>query len=61
LDAARPSALLETLNLQDLSHAAIQQALQSARGNVSQAARQLGISRQTIYRKLDGSASRQPS
>ena len=61
LAPARPSALLETLSLQDLSHAAIQQALQSARGNVSQAARQLGISRQTIYRKLDGSASRQPS
>lgn len=50
-----------TLNLQELSHAAIQQALQSTRGNVTQAARQLGISRQTIYRKLEASAARQPS
>jgi len=49
-----------TLNLQELSHAAIQQALQSTRGNVTQAARQLGISRQTIYRKLEGCAARQP-
>ena len=40
------------LSLQQLSHAAIDQALQAARGNMSQAARQLGISRQTLYRKL---------
>ena len=39
-------------SLQALSHAAIAQALQAACGNVSQAARQLGISRQTLYRKL---------
>ena len=47
---APPSAL----NLQQLSQAAIDQALQAARGNMSQAARQLGISRQTLYRKLGG-------
>ena len=40
------------LSLQQLSNAAIDQALQAARGNMSQAARQLGISRQTLYRKL---------
>ncbi|PTT20692.1 sigma-54-dependent Fis family transcriptional regulator [Acidovorax sp. HMWF029] len=40
------------LNLQQLSRAAIDQALQAARGNMSQAARQLGISRQTLYRKM---------
>ncbi|MBY0409751.1 MAG: sigma-54-dependent Fis family transcriptional regulator [Burkholderiaceae bacterium] len=40
------------LNLHQLSSAAIDQALQTARGNMSQAARQLGISRQTLYRKL---------
>ena len=39
-------------NLQQLSRKAIQQALENARGNVSAAARQLGISRQTLYRKL---------
>ena len=40
------------MSLQQLSDAAIDQALQAARGNMSQAARQLGISRQTLYRKL---------
>ena len=40
------------LNLHQLSSVAIDQALQTARGNLSQAARQLGISRQTLYRKL---------
>ncbi len=40
------------LSLQQLSTAAIDQALQAARGNMSLAARQLGISRQTLYRKL---------
>ncbi len=48
----RPVPAAEMLSLQELSSAAIDQALQSARGNVSQAARQLGISRQTLYRKL---------
>ena len=38
--------------IRDRSQAAIDQALQAARGNMSQAARQLGISRQTLYRKL---------
>lgn len=39
-------------NLSELSHSAIQHALESCRGNVSHAARLLGISRQTLYRKL---------
>lgn len=39
-------------NLHDLSQKAIVHALENARGNVSAAARQLGISRQTLYRKL---------
>ncbi len=40
-------------NLQQLSHIAIRQALESSNGNMSQAARRLGISRQTLYRKLE--------
>ena len=52
LTTPRPVPAAAVLNLQELSSAAIDQALQSARGNVSQAARQLGISRQTLYRKL---------
>jgi sigma-54 dependent transcriptional regulator, acetoin dehydrogenase operon transcriptional activator AcoR len=39
-------------NLAKMSMVAIQDALESTRGNVSIAARQLGISRQTLYRKL---------
>jgi transcriptional regulator of acetoin/glycerol metabolism len=39
-------------SLAQLSHAAMRQALERSAGNVSQAARHLGISRQTLYRKL---------
>jgi transcriptional regulator of acetoin/glycerol metabolism len=42
-------------SLHALSQAAIQQTLETTRGNVSLAARLLGISRQTLYRKLAGS------
>ena len=40
-------------NLQALGRAAIQQALDSSAGNRSKAAKLLGISRQTLYRKLN--------
>ncbi len=40
-------------NLEQLSRNAIEQALASSRGNISQAARSLGISRQTLYRKIN--------
>jgi transcriptional regulator of acetoin/glycerol metabolism len=40
-------------NLQAMSQEAIRQALESSRGNVSLAARTLGISRQTLYRKMN--------
>jgi len=39
-------------NLAEISRSAIQHALEASRGNLSAAARQLGISRQTLYRKL---------
>lgn len=39
-------------SLKELSHSAIQQALEKSCGNVSLAARTLGISRQTLYRKM---------
>lgn len=39
-------------NLDELSMKAINQALENCRGNVTAAARQLGISRQTLYRRL---------
>ncbi len=53
-----PTAVRVPQSLQALSHAAIQQALEATRGNVSLAARQLGISRQTLYRKLNAVSSR---
>ncbi|MBK9018525.1 MAG: sigma-54-dependent Fis family transcriptional regulator [Sulfuritalea sp.] len=40
-------------NLRELSRSAVRQALEGSRGNVSEAARRLGISRQTLYRKLN--------
>ena len=39
-------------NLRDVSARAVQLALENTRGNVSAAARALGISRQTLYRKI---------
>ena len=50
--APEAAAILPATNLKSLSHAAIAQTLQQCRGNVSQAAKQLGISRQTMYRRL---------
>ena len=40
-------------NLEELSRNAIRRAVESSGGNISQAARSLGISRQTLYRKLN--------
>ncbi len=48
---AAPVATLAT-SLADLSRAAIDRVLAQERGNVSAAARRLGISRNTLYRKL---------
>lgn len=50
LDSKLPQSPAQ--NLEQLSRKAIAQALENARGNISAAARQLGISRQTLYRKL---------
>ena len=41
-----------TLPLRDVETGLIRQAVEAARGNVAQAARNLGISRATVYRKL---------
>jgi transcriptional regulator of acetoin/glycerol metabolism len=42
-----------TQSLRALSTVAIQQTLEGSRGNISEAARRLGISRQTLYRKIN--------
>lgn len=45
-----------TRSLREVEADVIRQAIQEARGNVASAARSLGISRATIYRKLGGNA-----
>jgi DNA-binding NtrC family response regulator len=46
-------SLSGTLNLRELEREAIQQAVALSQGNLSEAARQLGIARNTLYRKLN--------
>ncbi len=44
------------MDLQKLTDAAMQDALQACSGNVSAAARRLGVSRSTLYRRVLASA-----
>ena len=48
---ARPRTT-QSLQLKDVEDHLIRQAVEIARGNVAEAARTLGISRATVYRKL---------
>jgi DNA-binding NtrC family response regulator len=43
----------QAASLDDFEHLAIKRALESSRGNLTQAARSLGISRSTLYRKVE--------
>jgi sigma-54 dependent transcriptional regulator, acetoin dehydrogenase operon transcriptional activator AcoR len=52
LPATAAAAAPHAGKLAEISRSAIQRALEDAHGNLSAAARQLGISRQTLYRKL---------
>jgi transcriptional regulator of acetoin/glycerol metabolism len=47
-----PPARHTSLPLKDVETALIRKAVEDARGNVMEAARSLGISRATVYRKL---------
>jgi DNA-binding NtrC family response regulator len=51
--AATEPLVQQAASLDDLEHRAIKQALEAARGNLTQAARALGISRSTLYRKVE--------
>ncbi|MEO6292623.1 MAG: sigma-54-dependent Fis family transcriptional regulator [Burkholderiaceae bacterium] len=51
-DVSKTATRAAPQNLEELSRCAIQQVLQNSRGNISLAARTLGISRQTLYRKM---------
>jgi transcriptional regulator of acetoin/glycerol metabolism len=48
----RVPSMTPTGSLDDIEASAIQRAVELHRGNISAAARQLGISRNTLYRKL---------
>ena len=50
---ALPLADLQATRLEQTEQAAIGRAVQSAHGNLAQAARALGVSRSTLYRKLE--------
>lgn len=50
--APAPTSAVATAPLREAETALIRQAVQDARGNVAEAARSLGISRATVYRKL---------
>ena len=52
LPNAPMQAPVQAQSLKDVSRTVVLQAVENCRGNVAQAARQLGISRQTVYRKL---------
>lgn len=51
---ATPHAAAEASTLQSQELAAIRRAVQAAGGNIARAARQLGVARNTVYRKLKG-------
>ncbi|MDE6511753.1 MAG: sigma-54-dependent Fis family transcriptional regulator, partial [Muribaculaceae bacterium] len=48
----QPVARTENITLEDMERNAISAAIKQNRGNMSEVARQLGITRQTLYNKL---------
>ena len=52
VDSAEP-VLLQSTSLEETERAAIARAVYGAHGNLAQAARSLGVSRSTLYRKLE--------
>ncbi|MBI2733640.1 MAG: sigma-54-dependent Fis family transcriptional regulator [Aquabacterium sp.] len=55
--APSPAPALADANLRRLSDQAIQQVVEATQGNMSEAARRLGISRNTLYRRLKQTGS----
>ena len=51
--SASASPVSETLQLEDMERQLIQQAMQKHRGSITDVARELGLSRQALYRRLE--------
>ncbi len=51
--SATPSPVNETLQLEDMERQQIQQTMQKYRGSITDVARELGLSRQALYRRLE--------
>ena len=51
--ASTPSPVNETLQLEDMERQLIHQAMQKHRGSITDVARELGLSRQALYRRLE--------
>jgi two-component system response regulator HydG len=51
--AAGPSPLAETMQLDEVEKALIQRAMNQYQGNITEVARELGLSRQALYRRLE--------
>ena len=51
-EPAENNIALDSFNLEDMEKIAIQNAIRNARGNLTQAAKQLGFGRSTLYRKM---------
>ena len=45
--------IIETLNLEEIEKEVIEKAMRRCNGNISQAAELLGISRYSLYRKIE--------
>ena len=52
-DSGTTSLVNETLQLEDMERQLIQQAMQKYRGSITDVARELGVSRQALYRRLE--------
>ncbi|MFD2935884.1 sigma-54-dependent transcriptional regulator [Spirosoma flavum] len=52
-DGSTNSPVSETLQLEDMERQLIQQAMQKHRGSITDVARELGVSRQALYRRLE--------
>ena len=52
-DGSVASPVNETLQLEDMERQLIQQAMQKHRGSITDVARELGVSRQALYRRLE--------